>query len=221
MIDGTLELQSFFERGFAVSKIRKEFADELLEVANGESYREMPEDATLPLCASWENWDRGLPRYNDVPVVYRDFADALARQPYFEWYQTVFGAFSHKNIMLQLCKKGNGLGYHFDVFDATHMINILYLSPDDFSDRDGGLLEAARCRVLPDGRDIDRGARIERLGSVVPVHGTLVTVNNLVPTFCHRVTPVRTDKRRISLIMQFGYTENATTCGAEQKYGRW
>lgn len=202
-----LDLDSFFHRGYAVGQLNEQAAAALAMRVQRESYIRRDEDQHDPGAASWEATGSDLPHDNAVPPVDRRFFDRLRDEPYFHAYQSRFGSFSRDVIMLQLARQYDEMGWHWDGCDSTHMVNMVYLTPDSIGEGDGGLLEIGTCLIDRHGQPRPQDG-VEVIGRVVPRNGTVVTLNNLSPGFVHRVTPLASDKQRYTLIGQFGYAEN-------------
>ncbi len=210
-----INLEEFFSRGFSVSELDPRVSAELLKVAEDCDFFQ-PDGTNNPREATWEDSDKKLPLYNNPPDKYKGFGKMFSRHPYFSWFTELYGDFNHTNIMLQLCEKGQEMSWHWDLFDAVPVVNMIYLSPDDIEDCDGGGFEVGRCSINKSSGTIDYDREIEKLASIIPKHGTVVTINNTNPLFCHKVSKMLADKKRYTMIVQMGYKENVINSKMEK-----
>lgn len=213
------DLERFWRDGYTVTKIDRDIADELLSGIEAQSYVDEPDayeldnPASVSLAKSWEgirhpqapDWDKKSP-FNTGPDLFKEFWSEVAFSEYFEWFTQLYGNFTQQSVMVHKYMRNEGMGWHYDVPDATMALNILYLTRDTFTEEDGGYLGVGHCSVDSEGVPVaDSVIEVER---VLPNHGTLVTLNNMNPKILHRVQKLVAPKSRFSLVCQFGYIGN-------------
>jgi Rps23 Pro-64 3,4-dihydroxylase Tpa1-like proline 4-hydroxylase len=129
--------------------------------------------------------------------------DVFARQFFLKLVKP-FGFFSTANIIIHKYVKSNAMNWHHDVFDRSVLLVLAYISEDLFTEEDGGLLEIGRCEVDSKGFPI---AEPKTVKTVLPNLGTVVLLNNTDPTLFHRVTPVQSEKTRLVVSCQLGFSD--------------
>lgn len=145
-------------------------------------------------------------REDSIPY-FNSFWDQVAAQPYFNYFRNNFGPFSQLSKQMNFYSEpGEGLSWHNDYQDASFMINIITLTDDNFEEADGAFLEFGKATLGESNQFIPES--IKPVGKVIPKHGTLVTINNMVPGFLHTVAALTQPKSRYSLICQFGFSSN-------------
>lgn len=201
------DLEAYFTRGFTVTQVDLKICDLLLEHVKGETFREESKlKPTNPLLPAWDTGERKGTQHNHPPRYISDFWNKVALQDYYSYFHLIYGEFSQLNMMLQKYVKGTKIGWHQDVHEGVHITNVLYLSDDAFSEEDGGFLKLGTWSL--DDRYWGIEESVQPLWNVAPAHGTLVSLCNVVPTFCHSVVEMLAEKSRYSLICRFGYEEN-------------
>jgi len=202
------DLEHYFTLGYAVTQVDLTVCDELLAQVKKEPFREESKLLdTNPLIPAWDTGDHKGTWRNQPPKYIVDFWNKVAQNSYFAYFHLIYGEFSQKNMMVQKYVKGSKVPFHQDVHEGLHITNVLYLSDDEFSEDDGGDLRLGRWNL--DERYWGKLDTVEKLARVEPTHGTLVSICNVIPTFCHSVSEVLTDKTRYSMICRMGYAENA------------
>lgn len=204
----TFNIQEFYEHGVTSTVIQRTIADRLLEVVRQQRFlAESQKKPTNPLLPDWDTAFSSKTSDNIVPDEFRDFWQHMAEHPYFSYHQLIWGDFSKLNVMAHKYVRGCELKPHQDVHEGMHITNILYLTGDKFNLDDGGYLHCGKWRLDKNGWGEPETVR--NTVKILPQHGTLVTICNMVPTFCHSVPTVNTDKERFSLICRMGYKENS------------
>jgi hypothetical protein len=213
-IHGSMDLNSFFRKGYAVTQINKALADFLLRHVVTQSFVEgdghyASENFGAPLISEWEA-PYIVPSENlSAPVILNEFWKQAAASPYFSWFSKTLGAFSQGCPMINKFRRGDGMVWHTDSLDGTIMTNCLYLSDDVFDIADGGYLGVGR-GSLSNGVP-DTSKLIECFDRILTNHGTLVSINNLDISNLHRVDELLADKQRLTLLFHFGYVETTVT----------
>ena len=212
-------LNNFFRDGFTVTKIDIEQADNLLSFIKRDNYIDeedvytLDNPSSMALEESWKGvihpkapvWDKKSP-FNSAPETFQEFWKNLSESDYFSWFPKLYGSFTHRTIMAHKYTKNDGMGWHYDVTDATLLLNILYLSEDVWELKDGGYLEIGHCNV--NGKGIPLKNTVESKIKVLPNHGTLVTISNYNPSVLHKVEKIFSSKTRYALVCQLGYFNN-------------
>jgi hypothetical protein len=206
MIEGNLNLRSFFKKGYCVAKVEKSMSDYLLGVIQRQPFVEgdgvyASENFRAPLISKWES-SKIIPSENkDAPQELTDFYNQAKVHSFFKPIREALGEFSQGCPMINRFRNGDGMVWHTDSLDATAITCCLYLTPDEFTYEDGGWLGV--------GRAI--GDSVALFDRILPNHGTLVVINNLDPTNQHRVDPVKAEKERNTLLFHLGYVEHTLT----------
>jgi len=219
MIQGYFNHDLFYRQGFTSTFIEKNVADQLLQTMKAQSYvheddvYSLDNQASVALSKSWNgvvhprcpDWDKKSP-FNSPPSVFKDFWFEAARGPYFKFFTDVWGDFSQQTVMAHRYLRGDGMGWHYDVTDTTWLLNLIYLTDQEFLHEDGGYLGIGRCKITNEG--IPMPETVETQAEFVPMHGLLVTIDNTNPKILHRVQKMVTEKERFVLVGQLGYIEN-------------
>lgn len=201
-------LQEFYEHGYTLTHIQKPIADRLLEVMRRQRFiPESQKKPTNPMLPDWDTAFSSKTSDNVAPPEFQEFWDQIAAHDYFSYFHLIWGEFSQKNIMAQKYLRGSVVPPHQDVHEGMHITNILYLSGDKFDLSDGGYLRCGKWQL--DSAGWGKLETVRNNSKVLPQHGSLVTICNMVPTFCHSVETLASDKERYSLICRMGYKENA------------
>jgi hypothetical protein len=219
-----MDLRSFFQNGYSVSKIDRSVADAALEAIPRQNFhypdqvlteKEHPvyyketglfycECTTTGTATNPPLAARGI---NPADIkFFNRLWESVAMSADYRWFRECFGPISRFSKQFHNFNKNDYLKFHFDYKDAVPIISILYVGDDDFTEADGGYLEVGRCEVTEDFEIVHES--IQKTGLILPNHGTLVTINNLTPYFVHSVAKLISQKTRYSVICQFGYKEN-------------
>lgn len=224
-----MNLTDFFTKGYAVTSIDLPLADELLERIKSQSFRHPDKKTTkehpnyhldsglfycdcvtefsLPKGYGDNTPKMGMGFQEESIPYFNSFWDRVADQPYFSYFQKTFGKFSQLSKQMNYYSSpGEGLSWHTDHRDATFLTNIITLTENEFTEADGGYLEFGVAPI--DGSSEFIASKITSLGKAIPTHGTLITINNMVPGFLHAVPALTSFKSRYSLISQFGFSGN-------------
>ena len=214
-INGAIDLNSFFKKGYAVTQIDKNLADFLLGQVSAQPFVEgdgfyASENFGAPLISEWESPYIVPTENKEAPNALKEFWTQSARSPYFSWFAKNFGDFSQGCPMINHFRKGDGMVWHTDSLDGTFMTNCLYLSKDVFHYEDGGYLGVGR-GTLKEGGVPDISRSIKCFDRILTNHGTLVSINNLDISNLHRVEKLLADKQRLTLLFHFGYVETTVS----------
>lgn len=196
---------TFFYQGFSVSTLDKPEADFLLNEVqrlpftyesgkygtDGLSSSAFPEDGANPQTC--------LRVSDNIREFWRK---RTQRVNFFKG----MGDFSFQNCIAHTYSTGESMNWHYDLFDRTALLNILYLTTDKFTESDGGYLTIGRCNVDQNGKPLPD--TVQPVEVVLPNHGTLVTINNFDPTVVHSVAKLHCQKLRLTLSCQMGYLEH-------------
>jgi hypothetical protein len=204
----TFDIQHYFEKGFTVNFLKEEESERLLEIIRQEKFNQESQlIETNPLIPIWDTGYSNKTSDNIVPSEFLNFWKKLAQEPYFDYFNLIYGDFSQFNVMLHKYEKDTGLNWHQDVHEGVHITNVLYLTDEKNWDLTwGGNLELGKW--ILDERGWGVIPSVVKTGEVLPNHGVLVSICNVVPLFCHKVNFLKQEKERYSLICRFGYKEN-------------
>jgi Rps23 Pro-64 3,4-dihydroxylase Tpa1-like proline 4-hydroxylase len=209
-----VQLNELFRDGFFVSSIDKELADRMLEVIKADTFVE--DKVGSPDIAEWESDN---PSHNNaIPPEYQAFMEGLGMSEATAHMRAHMGDWSRVNCMLQRGRRGDSMVWHHDSYDPMHMVCLVYFTDDEWKPEDGGQLQVGVGDIDQNGFLVDQ-AQVQVRSSISPNHGTVVWLMNTNPRFVHRVTEIKTDKIRYSMVGQFGYRENVMRTRVAQKYG--
>lgn len=216
MIEHSLNISQFFRKGYFETRLVSDlWVNRIKEQVAAECFEDRIPKPDIPMGRYDEvyqlqkpAWDLGRPS-NEPPEVYKQFFDAIAADKAFSWFHGVLGPFTQKTIMSTRIQRHGGIGFHHDVKESTAMIVLLYLTDLDFLLEDGGFLEMGRVSrlkttAMPDSDMLPFDAPI------IPKDGKLVFLNNLDPTFVHRVSQMVAEKSRFTISCQLGWLSNVS-----------
>lgn len=217
--ESPFDLNTFFRDGYSITRLGKPTADRLLQIMDRQEYTDEDEPygldnpSSIAFSHTWgdmqhpkaPSWDK-KEAFNQAPLELQEFWNEAAKSDYFKWFTDLYGDFTHLTIMAHRYTKGDGMGFHHDVLDATWLLNLIYLVDEPFDEEDGGYLGVGRCIVNPDCVPI-KGTETEIL-KVIPTHGLMLTLNNRNPSVLHRVQKMVSDKVRRVIVCQMGYIES-------------
>ena len=168
-------------------------------------------------------WESDLPSENlNIPSQYLNLMKNLSSgSEISKWLQVRFGEFSRINVMLQKSKPGHEMDWHYDGLDPMHLVCMIYLTENEWDERDGGqlLIGEGDCNEIG---LIDDTSAVRQIAAISPAPGRVVWTLNTNPRQLHKVTAVRTDqKERYVLIGQFGYRENAENTKVKEHIAGW
>lgn len=207
LLDDTFNADHFFSQGWVATAVTKEVADRALEVVERQRFRaESKILSTNPMLPEWDSSESKRTADNRAPTELVDLWDQILKQPYFDYWRLVYGEFSQKTVLLHQHNKGVKLQFHNDVHEGLHLTNVLFLTHSDWSVQFGGNLLFGRWRLNKEWWGDEDS--VVKTAEVVANHGILVSICNVVPTFCHSVSEMTADLTRYSLISRCGYAEN-------------
>lgn len=212
------DINNFFKDGFILGEKLPELLTKVYSAhAKNDSY--VDDGHGTCWIASWES---DLPSQNEnVPEIYLNIMDIVLQQsPIANWYQTRFGKFSRKNVMLQKSSEGHTMDWHFDGYDPMHLVCLIYLTEEEWTPEDGGqlLIGEADC---DDYAMVLNQSNVRKIAEISPNPGTVVRTLNTNPRQVHKVKPITCRKDRYALIGQFGYKENAENTNVKQWMPNW
>jgi len=211
----SININHFFNYGYAVSHIPLDLADCLLEAVRSQQYHVCDgtyksSNLEAPLLASWDSALLPSKFLNGItPQIFSDLNTHLRDLSFLNWFETNFGNFSQFSVMVNKFSKNNGMIWHNDHLDSTFLSVLIYLSKDTFSEEDGGFLELGKIYdtdLIVDARP--PAHEVQYLRKVIPNHGTVVLINNTKIDSVHKVEKLISDKERYTILCHFGYWEN-------------
>jgi hypothetical protein len=205
-----MSLSDFFQKGFYTAKLDDESCGELLRIVRAtqfiesQDYRDVGYKA--PLIAEWDDVNG--------PIIAAHNCDKNLRSYWHHAKQFVaplenlLGNFDSGSVLVNKFPSGHGMNWHSDTVDTTFVQMLVYLSRDRFSVEDGGYLQISTCQVNNRGL-VENQA--EGPSYILPNNGTVVVMNNLLPTMVHRVEPLSCNKERVTVVFRYGYMTNTLT----------
>lgn len=167
-------------------------------------------------------WESDLPSENEnIPPHYLDLMNRLARECSIpQFFQMRFGPFSRTNVMLQKSRRGHDMDWHYDGNDPMHLVAMVYLTEEEWTEEEGGqlLIGEGDCNDLG---LIDTTQSARQIAAISPAPGRVVWTLNTNPRQLHKVSTVNTDKERYVLIGQFGYQENVDKTSVRSQIKGW
>lgn len=206
-------LNQLYRDGFYVTSIPREEADRLFEEVAAETFH--ADEPGSPDIAAWEADNPSLNM--NVPPLYLGFMEQLGLSLTTAHLRAQMGDWSRTNVMLQRGKKGDSMRWHHDYYDPMHLICLLYLGDNDWTPADGGMIEFGEGEIDETGLIQAETVRIK--ASVSPNHGTLIWAINTNPRWVHRITEIKSEKSRYTMIGQFGFRENVLRTRIAKHYG--
>lgn len=205
--DDIFNADHFFSKGWTATRVLPEIADRAIEIVEKQNFRlESKKKPTNPMLPEWDSPTSKKTSENLIPQELSSIWDGLLAHPYFDYWRLVYGEFSQKTVLLHKHTKGVMLPFHNDVHEGLHVTNILFLTRSDWKDEYGGNLLFGSWNLNQKWWGDEDS--VVQTAEVVAHHGVLVSVCNVVPTFCHAVSASTSDLTRYSLIARCGYKEN-------------
>lgn len=209
-----MQLNELFRDGFYISSIDKSLADRVLDEILTDKFSE--DKPGSPDIADWETENPSANQH--IPAVYLAFMEQLGLSDATEHLRAHMGDWSRINAMLQRGKRGDSMEWHHDSYDPMHLICLAYFGNDTWNAEDGGLLQLGEGDIDEHGFLVNPD-QVNIKASVSPNHGTLVWALNTNPRWVHRVTEIKSEKTRYTMVGQFGYRENVMRSQVSKKYG--
>ena len=206
-----MDLKDFFKNGFYLRKIDPSACEALLrsvrstQFIRSEDYRDV--GYKPPLIANWDDLNE--------PIVAAHNCNADLRS---QWHsfrallsplESLYGEFNTGSVLVNKFPSGHGMNWHSDTVDTTFVQMLIYLSADVFTHLDGGYLQVSQGRV--DNAGVVDKNTLGGSTDILPNNGTVVVMNNLVPTMVHRVEPLVAEKERLTVVFRYGYLANTLT----------
>ena len=202
------DIEAYFTKGYTTTQVEAEVCDYLLQCVKRENFREESRLKPMnPLLPPWDSYQKDT-KLNEPPSYVSEFWNRIAQHEYYTYFHLIYGEFSQRNMMIQKYVRGTKLDWHQDVHEGVHITNVLYLADEPLAESEGGYLRLGKWNLDERYWGIEDSA--VEVGRVAPAHGTLVSICNVIPTFCHSVAELVAEKTRYSMICRFGYTENTS-----------
>ncbi len=132
-------LTQYFLEGYTTCAFDKAEVDPILEQVRKQEFVR----AGNRNHAAWDKSVGQLDRaghFNEVPEFLRDAASEVAQSGYFQWFTKIYGQFTQRTVFLNKWEKGDSLDWFLRPSLGVFVHNILVLSPELFSDEEGGQL---------------------------------------------------------------------------------
>jgi hypothetical protein len=195
-----LDLQTLFSKGYSVTKIDNvDFLLNCVKKSTFDNHIGFYSNNAPPQVVNWSYKD-------EAPQEIKKFWTDLAGSSGFNLFRLNYGDFSYLKMSAHKYEKNHELLWHHDFHEACPINNILYLSDSEVNYCDGSILRIGKWGI--DRNGWGKSNDVEIIDEILPQHGTLVTLMNFNPIFCHSVTPFLKNYGRYSLICRMGYSEN-------------
>lgn len=205
--DGIFNADHFFSQGWTATAVSADLAERALNLVERQLFRaESKIHSGNPMLPEWDSASSKKTSDNLAPHELANLWDEILVQPYFDYWRLVYGEFSQKTVLLHQHTKGVKLSFHNDVHEGLHLTNVLFLTRCNWKLEFGGNLQFGRWSLDKKWWGVDTS--VVKTAEVIARHGVLVSICNVVPTFCHAVSEMSADLTRYSLISRCGYAEN-------------
>lgn len=206
-----MSLRNFFRNGFYIERLDRGVCDSLLSVARSTHYIKTEDYRDVgykpPLIAEWDDLSEPIIAAHNCDNRLRVYWDTF--RVFLSPLEALYGAFDTGSALINNFPSGHGMNWHSDTVDTTFIQMLVYLSGDTFTKEDGGYLQVSQGKVNSEGV-IDRNG-LEPVAEIMPNNGTVVVMNNLMPTMVHRVEPLSAQKERITIVFRYGFMTNTLT----------
>lgn len=206
MFQQKLDIENLYDKGFCLSKLDRDIADQIFLEMHKETFIDIQtdkQDKEEP--GKYKNYyssryiaARSVLQPKNLRPVYQQFADEFIR-----WSGPIIKKYKSANqtTLSVFCGvEGYQMGLHNDVGDRSVFDVIVFFGHDIQSKEDGGVLNLYNLVKGDDGKE-----EKVLVGEVVPQHGLMVVVNNLNPMFCHEVTELKKKgAKRFQFIGNYG-----------------
>lgn len=164
-----------------------------------------------------EYHERDLDVYLNGKQPYLEFFQEVVKSDYFDYWNHIYGDFDEIHININKVDQTGQMDWHFDGYDGTLLQLLCYPNMDDFEEKDGGHLLVGRPDTLYNEGDpmphwhpkssLDKilTRNVEVTQRFVPNTNQIVVLNNNDPSFVHKVTQLKADKQRHTVIATLGY----------------
>ena len=209
------DFNNFYLKGADVVDVDPAFNAELYGLIAGESF--VGDGRIQNPIWDKEYHEQGIDQYIEGKQPYLNFFQKLIKEPYFDYWNYIYGDFDEIHININKVRRGGSLPWHFDGYDGTFLQILCYPNIEDFIESDGGHLLIGRPEFISRDNDpfphwdpkssLDRipCRNIQVTKRYVPSRNNVVILNNIDPSFVHRVTELETDKNRHTIIATLGY----------------
>ena len=165
-----------------------------------------------------EYHERDLEIYTKGKQPYLEFFQEVVKSDYFDYWRYVYGDFDEIHININKVDQTGEMPWHFDGYDGTFLQILCYPNIDDFKEKDGGHLLVGRPDTLYNEADPmphwDPESSLDNIltnnvkvtQKYVPNRDSVVILNNIDPSFVHRVTKLTADKKRYTIIATLGFS---------------
>ena len=168
-------------------------------------------------------WDREYHERDEEIYVkgkqpYLEFFQEVIQSEYFDYWKHVYGDFDEIHVNINKVDQTGEMPWHFDGYDGTFLQILCYPNMDDFEEKDGGHFLVGRPdNLYKDGDPMPHWDPESSLDNIltnnvkvtqkyVPNRDSVVILNNSDPSFVHRVTQLKADKTRYTVIATLGYS---------------
>jgi len=165
-----------------------------------------------------EYHERDLDVYVKGKQPYLEFFQEVVKSEYFDYWRHVYGDFDEIHVNINKVDQTGEMPWHFDGFDGTLLQILCYPNMDDFEEKDGGHFLVGRPDNLYRNGDpmphwdpqssldniLTKNVKVTQ--KYVPNRNSVVILNNNDPSFVHRVTQLKADKTRYTIIATLGFS---------------
>jgi hypothetical protein len=165
-----------------------------------------------------EYHERDLEVYVKGKQPYLEFFQEVVKSDYFDYWKHIYGDFDEIHININKVDQTGEMPWHFDGYDGTFLQILCYPNIDDFEEKDGGHFLVGRPdNLYKDGDPMPHWDPKSSLDNIltnnvkvtqkyVPNRDSVVILNNIDPSFVHKVTQLKADKIRYTVIATLGYS---------------
>ena len=165
-----------------------------------------------------EYHERDLEIYVKGKQPYLEFFQEVVKSDYFDYWRHVYGDFDEIHININKVDQTGEMPWHFDGYDGTFLQILCYPNMDDFEETDGGHLLVGRPdKLWNEGDPMPHWDPQSSLDNIltknvqvtqryIPNRNQIVVLNNSDPSFVHRVTQLKADKTRYTIIATLGFS---------------
>jgi hypothetical protein len=197
----------FFSKGWVATRVSPDLADKALAFVEKQNFRvESALKSENPQIPDWDSPTSKKTSDNQAPLELIEFWNQLLEHQYFDFWRLIYGEFSQTTVLAHKHRKGVRLPFHNDVHEGLHVTNCLFLTHSNWTKEHGGNMEFGRWVLDSKWWGVENS--VVKTGEVIAQHGVLVSICNVIPTFCHGISETLKDETRYTLISRCGYAEN-------------
>lgn len=198
MFNNEIDFESFFTKGYAVTKINDITANAILNQLKEEAWVEVQPDYTTLANSHEKHYQsrfiaaQSLLQPQNLRPTYNHLLESLIA--YAADIISPYGLSDSHSLSAFCGRKGYSMGLHSDAGDRSVFNVIGYFGDAALSESDGGYLEFYEVDLLDPSEE-----KAKLIKRVHPENGLLVLLNTKNPMFYHKVVGLRQDINRYQL----------------------